>query len=107
MLGMAVVLRLLAGSLFRKYSAVLVGAAAAWSSHFLLDALYADSHLAILWPISGASVSLPVPWLKTMPHAPPPFDRQILLIFLFEALTFLPLLVFAAVFRRSSRTVRI
>jgi len=106
MLCLAVGLRSLAGSTFRQYRLAAVGAMAAWMSHFLLDMLYADSSLAIFWPLSKASLSLPIPWLKTLPHAPPPFDRQILQIFMFEALTFLPLLSLAAAMRMRGRMGR-
>lgn len=80
---------------------VFIGLIVAWLSHFLLDTFYADSRLAIFWPVSDATVSLPLPWLKTLPHVPPPFDGRVVRILVFEALTFLPLLVLAAaIFRR-------
>lgn len=106
MLGIVVGLRRLAGPTFRQYRKVVVGAMTAWMSHFVLDAFYADSSLAIFWPLNNASVTVPIPWLKTMPHAPPPFDRQILQIFMFEALTFLPLLFLVAALRMRGRAPR-
>lgn len=78
---------------------VIIGLIAAWLSHFLLDALYVDSHLAIFWPFSEATVSLPVPWLETLPHVPPPFDERVIRILILEAVTFMPLLVLAAAIR--------
>ena len=99
MLLIALGMRQWFGPAFRKYRIAVVGVAIAWMSHFLLDALYADGRVAIFWPISDASVSLPVPWLKTMPHVPPPFDRRVLTIFMFEALTFAPLLALAVAIR--------
>jgi len=74
---------------------VIIGLAIAWLSHFILDSLYVDSRLAMFWPFSEALVSLPVPWLKTLPHVPPPFDEQVIRILLFETLTFLPFLMLA------------
>ena len=44
---------------------VMACAAAAWLSHFLLDTFYVDGNgLAMFWPISDASVSLPLPWFE-------------------------------------------
>lgn len=105
MLGITIIYRSLSGSTFRKYGFVLVGLLVAWMSHFLLDAFYADSRLAIFWPLSQASISLPIPWLKTMPHLPPPFDGRILQILLWEAATFLPLVFLATAIRIRGRAV--
>jgi len=99
MLGLVLVMRGLAGSMLRTYRLAVVGLVITWLSHFLLDTLYVDSSMAIFWPLSDVAVSLPVPWLKTMPHVPPPFDGRILLIFWYEALTFLPFLFLAVVWR--------
>jgi membrane-bound metal-dependent hydrolase YbcI (DUF457 family) len=84
-----------------------IGLAAAWLSHFILDSLYVDSRLAMFWPLSEKAVSLPVPWLKTLPHVPPPFDQQVIRILLFETLTFLPLLVLAVFICRWPSTARV
>ena len=84
----------------QAHQLVIIGLVAAWLSHFLLDALYVDSHLAIFWPLSEATVSFTVPWMKTLPHVPPPFDEGVIRILMYETLTFLPLLVLAAAIRR-------
>jgi hypothetical protein len=83
-----------------KRRMLMVFAIAAWLSHFLLDTLYGDiPGVAILWPFSDALVSLPIPWLKTLPHVPPPFGKDIITIFGLEALTFSPLVILSLVFR--------
>jgi len=99
MLLLVLGLRGFAGATLPTYRPVLVGMPITWMSHFLLDTLYVDSSMAIFWPLSDSAVSLPVPWLKTMPHVPPPFDRQILLIFWYEILTFLPFFILAVIWR--------
>ena len=85
------------GKMLQQNRKLVVGIIIAWMSHFLLDTLYGDSSLHMLWPVSEVGVSLPVPWLKTMPHVPPPFDQSIMTIFLFETMTFLPLVLVASV----------
>jgi membrane-bound metal-dependent hydrolase YbcI (DUF457 family) len=83
----------------QTYRRVIIGLIAVWLSHFLLDALYVDSRLSIFWPFSEATVSLPVPWLKTLPHVPPPFDEKVIRILMLETVTFMPLLFVAAAIR--------
>jgi len=100
MLGMSLFMRGLAGSAYKRYRLAIAGVLAVWGGHLLMDTLYADSSMVLFWPLSDIAVSLPVPWLKTMPHVPPPFDDRILEIFLFEGLTFAPLLVLALTIRR-------
>ena len=107
MLGIALGMRGAAGAMFRRHRLAIGGVLAAWLSHFLLDALYVDSRMVLFWPVSDAAISLPVPWLKTMPHVPPPFDHAILEIFMFEALTFAPLLGLAVCIRRVLRTEKL
>jgi len=99
MLGLVLGLQGVGGSKLRTYRLVIAGVLLTWLSHFLLDTLYVDSSMALFWPVSDIGVSLPVPWLKTMPHVPPPIDRRILLIFGYEALTFLPLFILAVIWR--------
>jgi hypothetical protein len=82
-------------SAIRRYRNVMMAGTLAWLSHFLLDTLYVDSGLRMLWPLSNEAVSLPIPWLRTMPHVPPPFDQQILQILGLELITFSPLLIIA------------
>ena len=97
----------LQGALLRKpHRRVIIGLIVAWVSHFLLDALYVDSRLTLFWPLSEVTVSLPVPWLKTLPHVPPPFDERIIRILMLETMTFLPLLVLAAAIRRWRASAR-
>lgn len=93
----------LGGRMIQKYPWVALGVTVAWLSHFLLDSMYVNTNLAMFWPVSAAGVSLPVPWLKTMPHVPPPFDGPIIRVFLLEALTFGPPLVLAFMLRRKAR----
>ncbi len=91
----------LQGALYRQtYRRLFIGLMISWLSHFLLDAFYVDSRLAIFWPFSQATVSVPVPWLKTLPHVPPPFDAPVTRILIFEILTFCPLMAVALAFRR-------
>jgi membrane-bound metal-dependent hydrolase YbcI (DUF457 family) len=80
---------------------MLLCGALAWLSHLLLDTLYGDlPGVAIYWPLSDNLASLPLPWLKTLPHPPPPFDSAVIQILVFEALTFGPLLLAALWARR-------
>ena len=90
------------GRVVQNYPWVRLGVTVAWLSHFLLDSLYVNTRLAMFWPVSAAGVSLPVPWLKTLPHVPPPFDAPIMRVFLLEALTFGPPLVLAFMLRRKA-----
>ena len=90
----------------RRHAMIMTGAILAWLSHFLLDMLYGDSGVAILWPFSSAKLSLPVPWLHTMPHVPPPFDPVISKIFLMELLTFSPFLIAAMLIRKKKSVVK-
>jgi membrane-bound metal-dependent hydrolase YbcI (DUF457 family) len=89
------------------YRRVIIGLIIAWLSHILLDTFYVDSHLAVFWPFSQTAVSRPGPWLNTLPPVPPPFDVQVLRVFLFETLTFLPLLVLAVVVRQRTAKARV
>lgn len=46
---------------------VILGAALAWSSHFVLDSTYNHGHgLAVLWPVSGWRLNLSLPWFSTL-----------------------------------------
>lgn len=105
MLGLVLGMRGLAGPTLQTYRLAVVGMLITWLSHFLLDTLYVDSSMALFRPLSDIEMSLPVPWLNTMPHVPAPFDRQILSIFWYEALTFMPFLILAAIWRVRSRSV--
>ncbi|MEJ2156990.1 MAG: metal-dependent hydrolase [Desulfobacteraceae bacterium] len=73
---------------------LLAAGAFAWLSHILLDTLYGDlPGTAIFWPFSDAAVTLPVPWLQSLPHLPPPFDATVIRILMLELLTFAPLVL--------------
>jgi hypothetical protein len=75
--------------------------ALAWLSHLLLDTLYGDlPGVAIYWPFSEGLASLPLPWLRALPHPPPPFDLVVIQILVSEAATFGPLLLVALWARR-------
>ena len=67
-----------------------------WLSHIGLDTLYGDlPGVAIYWPFSEGLASLPLPWLKSLPHVPPPFDTTVVEILRFEFITFAPLILIA------------
>lgn len=47
--------------------ALVLGGAAAWYSHLLLDTFYNHGvGLAMFWPLSAARLALPIPWFTTM-----------------------------------------
>lgn len=83
---------------------VLVAGALAWLSHLLLDTFYNHGQgLRMFWPISAASLALPVPWLETL--RPPvryttPHSLRVLAI---ELLTFGAIFVAAWVTCRNCR----
>jgi hypothetical protein len=53
--------------------AVAVGGGLAWLSHLPLDSFYNHGlGVAIFWPLSDASLVLPITWFSTVP-SPPPF----------------------------------
>lgn len=73
----------------------------AWLSHIGLDTLYGDlPGVVISWPFSDGMASFPLPWLKTLPHVPPPFDFRVIKILFFEFITFSPLILLAYGLRR-------
>ncbi|MEO0530228.1 MAG: metal-dependent hydrolase [Planctomycetota bacterium] len=68
----------------------------AWLSHLLLDSMYGHGlGLAIGWPVSDFRLTLPVPWLRTLDLAEPPWSSHNLSVALVELLTFGPLLLTA------------
>jgi membrane-bound metal-dependent hydrolase YbcI (DUF457 family) len=80
---------------------VFIAAGLAWLSHFVLDTLYDDlPGVAIYWPFSDSLATLPLPWLNTLAHVPPPFDSQVIKILCFEFITFSPLILLAYGLRR-------
>jgi hypothetical protein len=88
--------------LFRKFrklpemGRLIIFGACAWLSHLLLDTFYSHGNgVVILWPVSQASLAIPVPWFSTLPMDPIQNFVKILRIFLFEILSYSPLLVFS------------
>jgi membrane-bound metal-dependent hydrolase YbcI (DUF457 family) len=46
---------------------VLLGGAAAWMSHLLLDSFYSHGRgIRIFWPFSDAALALPIPWFHVL-----------------------------------------
>jgi hypothetical protein len=46
---------------------VIACGAAAWLSHLVLDSFYSHGRgIAILWPVSGARLALPIPWFDRL-----------------------------------------
>jgi membrane-bound metal-dependent hydrolase YbcI (DUF457 family) len=46
---------------------VVLGGAAAWLSHLLLDSFYSHGYgIRIFWPFSEAALNLPVPWFHVL-----------------------------------------
>lgn len=69
-----------------------------WLSHFLLDALYNHGRgVRIYWPLSDASLNLPLPWFSVLPG--PRADPAALRIFGVEALCYGALLLLCLVGR--------
>ncbi len=86
---------------------ILLWGAAAWVSHLVLDTLYGDlPGMAIYWPFSDSLASVPLPWLKSLPHVPPPFDPMVLRVLRNELLTFAPLILLGYVWRLRRRRPR-
>ncbi|MDJ0783548.1 MAG: metal-dependent hydrolase [Desulfosarcinaceae bacterium] len=80
---------------------ILICGALSWLSHLLLDTLYGDlPGVAIYWPFSDRLATLPLPWLKSLSHPPPPFDGAVIQILVLEAITFTPFLLAALWVRR-------
>jgi hypothetical protein len=74
--------------------------ACAWLSHLLLDTFYNHGKgLLIFWPLSTASLALPIPWFSVLPMEPFLNIVKILKIFLFELLSYVPLLFFSILLR--------
>lgn len=69
-----------------------IGGALAWLSHLLLDSFYNHGEgVAIYWPVSSASLALPIPWFEvgTGPLA------HLMRVFLIELISYMPLLLLA------------
>jgi hypothetical protein len=87
--------------------ALIAGAAAAWLSHFPLDAMYNHGRgVAIYWPFSAAVLNLPLPWFDTLDMRQPLTAAANARVFMVEALVYLPLLGGALVGRHIWRRRR-
>ncbi len=65
-------------------------------SHLLLDSFYNHGlGVAIFWPVSSASLALPIPWLSVLKDLPPPITMEMIKIALLEFITFVPLVILA------------
>lgn len=83
---------------------VLAGGTLAWSSHFVLDALYRHGRgVALFWPLGGGRLALPLPWFDTVAGVPPPLDAHTLRVAAVELLCYAPLLLLALAWRRWRR----
>ena len=81
---------------------LVAGAAAAWLSHFPLDAMYNHGQgVAIYWPFSEAVLNLPLPWFTTLDMHQPLSAAHNAKVFLVEALFYLPLLMAALLGRKA------
>jgi|SRR3989304_307785 len=75
---------------------VILGGAAAWLSHLLLDSFYNHGlGVAIFWPLSTARLALPMPWFRALPSSPPPLTIDTFYIYLVELLFYGPILLVA------------
>lgn len=82
---------------------VLLGGAAAWFSHLLLDSFYNHGlGVGLFWPFSEARLSLPIPWFSVMYGGLFPFTAEKARILLVEAANYLPLLA-AVIIARAIR----
>ncbi len=79
---------------------VIFGGAAAWLSHLLMDSFYNHGlGVTIFWPLSTARLALPMPWFRTLPYVPPPWDFDTFCIYLVEVLFYGPILLLAIAWR--------
>ncbi len=75
---------------------MIIGGAAAWLSHLLLDSFYNHGlGIAIFWPFSTARLALPMPWFHTWSSVPPPLNADTFYICLVETLFYGPILLLA------------
>lgn len=88
---------------------VILGGAAAWLSHLLLDSFYSHGKgIAIFWPFSRARLALPIPWLDNLQGSPPPLNAHTVRVCLVELVFFSFILSVSAYwrFRLSARLPR-
>ena len=73
---------------------IVLGAACAWLSHFLLDSFYNHGRgIKIFRPISNSALKLTIPWLSVRDGSIPYFAWSNTKIYLIEVLTFGPVLI--------------
>jgi len=85
---------------------VVAAGVAAWLSHLLLDTMYNHGHgLRMFWPLSRASLALPVPWFATMQAGWTPSDHN-LRVWAIELACYGPLLLVCLFVRRWRRQRR-
>jgi hypothetical protein len=79
---------------------IVLGAAAAWLSHLLLDTFY-NHHLglAMFWPFSDARVSLTIPWFESLSGPLQHFGRRTARVLLIELASYGPLFAAALAWR--------
>jgi hypothetical protein len=89
---------------------VLIGGVIAWLSHLLLDSFYNHGKgVMIFWPVSAASLALPIPWLSALPGTHPLLSLAVLQIFVLEFITFAPfllLMILIRIFNLDSLAIR-
>ena len=79
---------------------IMLGGAASWLSHLLLDSFYNHGlGVAIFWPFSTARLALPIPWFSVL-NSPLPITWQAVQVWGIELVSFLPLLLLAMGLRR-------
>ncbi len=80
---------------------VIVGGAAAWCSHLLLDSMYNHGFgIRIYWPFSDQSLVLPVPWFSTVESSWAPMNAHTLRVLAIELACYLPVLAAVVIVRR-------
>jgi membrane-bound metal-dependent hydrolase YbcI (DUF457 family) len=80
---------------------VMLGGAASWLSHLLLDSFYNHGMgVAIFWPFSAARLALPIPWFSVL-NSPLPITWQVVQVWTIELVSFLPVLLLAIGVRRA------
>jgi membrane-bound metal-dependent hydrolase YbcI (DUF457 family) len=77
---------------------VLIGGAAAWLSHMLLDSFYNHGlGLMVWWPLFNVRLALPIPWLANV--SMPWLSAENTRVCLIELATYLPLVLIAVGWR--------
>jgi len=80
---------------------VILGGAAAWLSHLLLDSFYNHGQgIAIYWPFSRGRLSLPMPWFSTLEGRPPYLNVHSVQVCLVEFAFYFPILALSIYCRR-------